>query len=553
MEENKKLSSSVKFTILAVILIAIFCIAITPITLQNDTYYTIKIGEHIVNDGIDMKDPFSWHENLAYTYPHWAYDLITYLIYSAFGMRGIYVTTCILSVILGLSIYMVNQKLVKNQLVSFIITVGAMYLIRDYIAARAQLVTFILFILTIFFIEEFLETKKKRYAIGLIIIPILIANLHVAVFPFYFVLYLPYIAEYIIASLAEVIIYRKISRIRINSKIKKLEKKPENKETIKKLQQELKELDEKVDKIKIKRTKELKNPYKIKMNKNDNAKWLILIMIICIFTGLLTPLGTTPYTYLVKTMQGNTTQNINEHLPMTLANDTEVICTLLLFLSILIFTKAKIRLSDLFMLGGLCYLMLLTKRQVTMFVLICSIILNRLICQIVEIYNEETIENMTKRVIDKWGIIVISILMIGFSYYMVKDKLDDNYINEADYPVQACDYIIENIDLGKARFYNEYNYGSYMLYRGIPVFIDSRADLYAPEFSGKEEDIFTDFIQTSNISTFYEDTFEKYDITHVITYKNSKMNMIIEKTEDEKYKKLYQDEHFIIYERMSQE
>ena len=143
--------------------------------------------------------------------------------------------------------------------------------------------------------------------------------------------------------------------------------------------------------------------------------------------------------------------------------------------------------------------------------------------------------------------------MIGFSYYMVKDKLDDNYINEADYPVQACNYIIENIDLGKARFYNEYNYGSYMLYRGIPVFIDSRADLYAPEFSGKEEDIFTDFIQTSNISTFYEDTFEKYDITHVITYKNSKMNMIIEKTEDEKYKKLYQDEHFIIYERMSQE
>ena len=553
MEENKKLSSSVKFTILAVILIAIFCIAITPITLQNDTYYTIKIGEHIVNDGIDMKDPFSWHENLAYTYPHWAYDLITYLIYSAFGMRGIYVTTCILSVILGLSIYMVNQKLVKNQLVSFIISVGDMYLIRDYIAARAQLVTFILFILTIFFIEEFLETKKKRYAIGLIIIPILIANLHVAVFPFYFVLYLPYIAEYIIASLAEVIIYRKISRIRINSKIKKLEKKPENKETIKKLQQELKELDEKVDKIKIKRTKELKNPYKIKMNKNDNAKWLILIMIICIFTGLLTPLGTTPYTYLVKTMQGNTTQNINEHLPMTLANDTEVICTLLLFLSILIFTKAKIRLNDLFMLGGLCYLMLLTKRQVTMFVLICSIILNRLICQIVEIYNEETIENMEKTITNKYGIIIISILMIGFSYYMVKDKLDDNYINEADYPVQACDYIIENIDLGKARFYNEYNYGSYMLYRGIPVFIDSRADLYAPEFSGKEEDIFTDFIQTSNISTFYEDTFEKYDITHVITYKNSKMNMIIEKTEDEKYKKLYQDEHFIIYERMSQE
>ena len=50
---------------------------------------------------------------------------------------------------------------------------------------------------------------------------------------------------------------------------------------------------------------------------------------------------------------------------------------------------------------------------------------------------------------------------------------------------------LENIDLENARFYNEYNYGSYMLFRGIPVFIDSRADLYAPEFSGnKDEDIF---------------------------------------------------------------
>lgn len=44
---SPKISASVKFTILAVILIAIFCVALTPVTLQNDTYYTIKIGEHI--------------------------------------------------------------------------------------------------------------------------------------------------------------------------------------------------------------------------------------------------------------------------------------------------------------------------------------------------------------------------------------------------------------------------------------------------------------------------------------------------------------------------
>ena len=91
-----------------------------------------------------------------------------------------------------------------------------------------------------------------------------------------------------------------------------------------------------------------------------------------------------------------------------------------------------------------------------------------------------------------------------------------------------------------------------MLFRGISVFIDSRADLYAPEFSGnKDEDIFTDFINTSSISKFYEETFEKYNITHVITGKKSKTNMIITKTEDKNYKELYSDDNFVIYERLN--
>ncbi len=550
-DKKSKIKSSTRFTVLAIILIAIFCVALTPVTFQNDTYYTIKIGEHITQYVIDMQDPFSWHQDLAYTYPHWLYDLLTYLIYSAFGMNGIYITTCILSIILGITLYLTNNKLVKNQIFSFAITIGAMYLIRGYIAARAQLVTFILLVLTVYFIERFLETKKKRYALALIVIPILIANLHSAVFPFYFILYLPYIAEYIIAVLGETVIYRKVKIAKMKLEIKLLSRKNTNAEKIEKLKDELKQIQEKVDKIKIKRTKELQNPYKIKLVKNNNVKWLILIIVICAFTGFLTPIGDTPYTYLEKTMQGNTTQNINEHLPMTLANDTEVVCTLIIFLSILIFTKAKIRLSDLFMLGGLCYLMLMTKRQVTMFVLICSFILNRLIVELVDNYTKEDLKKLTDNLVKLPVIIIVIAVMLGFSYHMGKDKIGNKIVDESAYPVQACDYILENIDLGKAKFYNEYNYGSYMLFRGIPVFIDSRADLYAPEFSGKDDDIFSDFINTSNIGTFYEDTFDKYGITHVITYKNSKMNMIITKTHDPKLKQLYSDKYFVIYERVN--
>lgn len=551
--ENKKqgVHSKIIFGILAIILIAIFCVAMTPVTLQNDTFYTIKIGEQITKTGIDMQDHFSWHEDLAYTYPHWLYDLITYVIYASFGMTGIYITTCLLAVLLGISLYIVNTKIAKNQLISFILTILVIYILRGYIAARAQLVTFILFVWIIYFIEMFLKNRKLRYAVGLVMVSTLIANLHVAVWPFIFVLFLPYIAEYIIALIAEICIYRKIYVKILNVRIKRLTKSGKNIDKKQKLEEDLKNTIDKNKKIKIKREEELKNPYKIRLTKNSNVKWLIIVMIICAFTGLLTPLGDTPYTYLYKTMQGNTTQNINEHLPMTIVDETEALTAIVVILAILTFTKTKIKLSDLFMIGGVCYLMLLSRRQITMFSLVGVLIVNKIICELIEIYMNKKIDKIEDLLRNKIVYILFIIIILPLSYHFYEPKQDDDYIDETAYPVQACDYILENIDLGTARFYNEYNYGSYMIYRVIPVFIDSRADLYAPEFSGKEEDIFMDFINTSSIGEFYEDTFEKYDITHVITYKNSKMNMIIKETNDPNYKELYEDKYFTIYERLN--
>lgn len=552
MKQKEKKKIKINFTIVAIILLIIFGICLTPVTFQNDTFYTIKIGEHIRNFGIDMMDHFSWHENLSYTYPHWLYDLLTYIVYSIGGFKAIYTVTCILSAILSVSIFIVNTKLTKSKSISFIVTIGALYMLQDYITARAQLVTFILFIWEIFFIEKFLEKRKILYGVVLVLISNLIANLHTATWPFFFVIFLPYVAEYLICGFADIVLYSKISIFILKYRIKLLERRNKKTEKVGELKEKLANKQNKASKIKIKREQENNNSYKIVMNKNKNVRGLIVIMLVCALMGLLTPIGDTPYTYLYKTMQGNTTQNINEHLPMTLANDTNTMCMLIIFLAILIFTKAKIKLSDLFMVAGLCYLMLSTKRQVSMFVLIGSVVLTRLVIDLIKRYTKDGIEQAEKVTSHIAVIIALSVLMILLSYDTIKPRLDDEYIDTKSYPVNACDYILENIDLENAKFYNEYNYGSYMLFRGIPVFIDSRADLYAPEFSGNsDEDVFSDFINTSGIGKFYEDTFEKYGITHVICFKKAKMNMIITKTDDENYRELYSDDSFVIYERLN--
>ena len=571
--DSEKKKINIKFNILAIIAIIIFCFALTPKTLQNDTFYTIRIGELILNNGIDMHDHFSWHENMPYTYPHWAYDTGIYLIYHLGeitglpdgGMLFIYISTILLACTLGILIYCTNNKLTKNKLVSFIITIATMYLIKDFIAARAQLVTFILFVLTILFIENFLESKNKWYLVGIILISIIIANIHVAVWPFFFVLFLPYIAEFIIAAISEkhliqkLIIYDKKNIIKNLEKKLTKEKNEDKKIIIKAKLDKVKEnlilQEEKFEKIKEKTLELRKNPFRIKVTKNKAVNWLILTLIICIFTGLLTPLGDTPYTYLFKTMQGNTTQSISEHLPLTLYNDKETMVVLAIFLLILIFTDTKVKLSDLFMLGGLTFLAFMSRRQVSMLILIGEFILAKLLTYLVEKYDPEGCKKFIHFMTTILGRICTIAFIALFAFAIYKPKINSSYINSTAYPVQAADWILENLDIENIKLYNEYNYGSYLLYRGIPVFIDSRADLYAPEFNktkdeeGNEKgrDIFSDYINISSIGTYYENKFEQYGITHLIMYKNAKLNMFISRNEN--YNKLYSDDNFIIYER----
>ena len=558
--------TKMKFNVLAIFIILIFSFALTPKTLQNDTYYTITIGEHILENGIDMQDPFSWHEDLPYTYPHWAYDVATYLIFQlgeAVGIGGfmaIYLTTAILSMALGVLIYLALKRVCKNQLVAFFITMGMMYLLKDFICARAQLVTYILFVLTVLFIENFIETKKKRYLVGLVIIPIIIANVHCAVWPFYFVLYLPYIVEYILAVFIDSDLYYKIAIAVNKHRIKRLTLKNKKPELIQKLTEKVEKLQESKEKTDLKREKRRENPYRIIFRKEPCVKYLILVMIICIFTGFLTPLGTTPFTYLPKTMEGNTMDSISEHLPLTLINDLDTLTVLVLFLLILIFTDTKIKLRDLFMLAGLVLMAFMSRRQVSMFVLIGGFIFAKMLVAIIDKYDKNGTEQAIKVITTWYGKTIAILLGILLSFTFFDGKLNSPIVSTSSYPVAACDYILENIDIDNMRIFNEYNYGSYMLYRGIPVFIDSRADLYTPQFNGTKgedgkydgKDVFSDYINTTNISTYYETTFNKYDITHVLIRDNSKLNMFL-KRDEEHYKKLYEDDHFVLYERIAEE
>ena len=189
------------------------------------------------------------------------------------------------------------------------------------------------------------------------------------------------------------------------------------------------------------------------MEKNKNIKYLIIVAIICALMGLLTPLGDTPYTYLIKTMQGNTTQNINEHLPITFWDNKPILIVYAVIIALWMFTKSKIKLRDLFLIGGLMLLTIMSKRQSSMLLVVGTLIFNKYLTQYLGTTTLKKLqENITKTIgTIIGGILVISIVgLIGYNLY--KDKKDDKYISESTYPVQACDFILNNIDLKNVRF-----------------------------------------------------------------------------------------------------
>ena len=567
-----KQRTKLKFNLIIILMITLFAIATIPKTLQEDTYYMIKVGEYISANGMQVIqeriEPFSWLDGMKYTYPHWLLDIIFYLIYNIYDFLGIYIFVLIIGILTYMLIYYTNIKVGKNNIISAIITVISIYLMQGFITARAQIITYICCILTVLFIERFIETTKKRYLIGLFLVPILLANCHAALFPIYFVIYLPYIGEYLISYFTKQEIYNK--RIQIKEKIiaihkKKIEKNKENKNAkvfniekiaikiekneakLKKKEQKLEELQTKLQTIK---KEEKTKQRKVIIKREENMKWLVIIFIICIFTGLLTPLKDIPYTYMIKSIKGNTMNFISEHQAVDLIHAIPTLVIMLITVALLFSNKIKIRLQDLFMLFGMTILALISYKQFPIFLICTMTIINKLSMQVIPEKIKEKVTKLIDKLLSIKGMIYISLITVAITLWQYKKIAVQNYVDSSEYPVQATKWLKDNykIDKTKMKLFNDFNYGSYLLFNNIPVFIDGRADAYDPVFNGREEDSFLDYMQTSSLQVWYEDTFEKYEITHIITKTNSNFNIFLQR--NIRYNKLYDDGTFIIYERL---
>lgn len=478
--------------IIQILLIILFTISIVPKEFQNDTFFSIPIGENIFKYGIETEEKLVWHENLEFTNSRWLFDVVIAQIYNLFDLNGIYVFVIIIAIIQTLLYYYILNKLTQKNILSFIVTLITVYFSSCEFTGRAQIVSFTLFLLQFYLIEKLLETDKKRYYIGLFIIPLILVNVHASVFPVCFVIYLPYIAEYVLSKL--------------NIK--------ENKEN------------------------------KISISKRNINK-LIILIICTILLGFCTPKGLSPYTDMIKAMSPEATNIISELQPLDIMHSTYFIILCSIFFATLAFTKTKIRITDFFYIIGFAIMAISTSRCIFFFYIISSICIFRYFSDCIDCYdvNFDFINEKTK----KFLFIIIIIFITVISARKISEKYYQDFVDTQKYPVDAANYILDNLDIEKMKIYNAFNFGSYLEFKGIPAFIDSRSGIYTSEFN-KGCTILEDWNQVDYGYVIYQEIFDKYGITHALLENTECANIYISK--DKNWKQIYQDDTFSLYERI---
>lgn len=481
--------------IVILLLIVIFTMSVVQKMFQNDTFFSITLGQRILENGFESEEKLVWHEGMKFVNPRWLFDVSMAQIYNCFGFDGIYIFVLIMSSVQAIAYYLILKKITKKPTLSCIFTLLMSYFSSLEFAARSQIISFNLFLLEFYALEELLKTNKKRYFVILVVIPFLLVNIHASVYPMYFLMYLPYIAEYILSKL-------------------KLLKGEDSKIIIK--------------------------------NRNININKLLVLFVIGILAGFCSHKGLGAHTYMFKTMIGVPDNLIMEMNKVHILQNAYLTIMMCIALGILMFTKTKVRATDGFFIIGFLFIALQAERGLFYFYLISSICIVRILNDFLSIYDFKFDFMNTK--IGKLVSVMFFTILILISVEGLTTKFCSHYISNNCYPIDATNYILETLDTTNMKLYNSFNVGSYLEFNKIPTFIDSRAELYTPEFN-EGCNILNDFYDLIYGWVDYKNIFEKYGITHALLENDSLINKYI--CYDDEWKLLHKDGTFSLYEKVN--
>lgn len=116
-----------------------------------------------------------------------------------------------------------------------------------------------------------------------------------------------------------------------------------------------------------------------------------------------------------------------------------------------------------------------------------------------------------------WSLLLLALLAAA-AWTGVKAAGNDEAITRR-YPVAAVDFLKQS-GLDQERGYNRYGWGGYLIWRGIPVFVDGRADVYGDDF-------LLYYRQTLELQDGWREPLDDFDVTYALLGKDSALATLL--------------------------
>ena len=478
--------------IAAFLLPAAFILLFTQ-SLDNDSWFVLAEGRHIVNDGLYYTDVLSMHQDLSITVQQYGFAVFFWLIYDIAGPAGLYIMMLVLNFIICLLIYKICMLLSdKNKNLSLMLMVlSDIALALNFVTTRAQMISYVLFLALIYILELYVKTKKTKFLWITPLISLIQINMHASV---WWMLILV-MSVYVIDSV-------KAPKIHLQG-------------------------------------------YK--------TTPLIIAAIAMLLTGLINPYGINMITYIFTSYGGGPIFGLVDEMKAFTLRSIFGTMIYIMIAGVIILciygpTKRDIRMRHLLMFFGFLALGINSIKGMSELILVAYM-------PIAAAYKKTKIENIVysktgRNALILWGgAITISCFIVCMTVLLPSL---DNYPDRASFEgLNAVDKSVEESSLSKndLKIYAGYNDGGYVEFRGYKSYLDPRAEVFLKNNNGKADILqeYVDFI-TKKITT--DEMLNKYSFDYLFI--RGKDNPAYQ-LDGKKYETVYFDEdsETIIYKKIS--
>jgi hypothetical protein len=165
---------------------------------ENDTYWLLNTGKYVLYHGIPHTEPFTIHSGLNLIVQQWLTTVVFYAIYQKYGALGLHIFSIIGYSVITFLIYRLAFHMAKGKklVASYVAAFVGIYL-SYYMVLRPQIFSLLIFVIEMFLLEYYIRDQRQR-PIRVAVLPflsVLLINLHSAMWPFFLLLYAPYLID----------------------------------------------------------------------------------------------------------------------------------------------------------------------------------------------------------------------------------------------------------------------------------------------------------------------------------------------------------------------